>query len=636
MTAAPDTDDRQPSSTDPGASDRRSGELIAGRYRLIERIGEGAMGTVYLARHEGLQRQVAVKFLQEEFTGNREIAARFAREAIAAARLQHPNVISVYDSGADELGRCYLVMEYVGAESLRTVMEREGAIPRERALSLARQIAAALDHAHSLGIVHRDIKPENVLVLDVEGVECVKVIDFGIAKVFHPEGPSGPGLTRSGIVLGTPEYMAPEQAAGAEVDQRADIYALGVIAYEMLVGRRPFESDDVMSLLMAHLNATPPPPSTVRPDLGFGPEVDEALARALAKSPAARPQRAAELVEQLDAALHAPVVVKTPTVPVPPDEPATEPVPPDEPATEPAKTEASKTGAGGRSPALRAWAGLSKSGRILLSAAALALAGGALSLGLRGDPDEAGGRPTLTALPRSPTPVNPEGTGPAEDDDLDDRIDALRDGPEFTVATARQRQAAARSLEALRARSPNDAALAFVLGSIYARDRSTHAQALGSYGDALRLAPGLGARAALVDDVVRIFAASSAHSAAAGELLRGPLAARALDPLVEVLLRGGSGRSRVAALLGEAPFSGRLDPTQRGLIALSEARSCEAKRSVVETLGREGDARAIAPLRRIPIGSGCGFLGLGTCNPCLSAAVPSAIRAIEARSPDAG
>jgi len=632
MTAAPDTDDRQPSSTDPGASDRRSGELIAGRYRLIERIGEGAMGTVYLARHEGLQRQVAVKFLQEEFTGNREIAARFAREAIAAARLQHPNVISVYDSGADELGRCYLVMEYVGAESLRTVMEREGPIPRERALSLARQIAAALDHAHSLGIVHRDIKPENVLVLDVDGVECVKVIDFGIAKVFLPEGPSGPGLTRSGIVLGTPEYMAPEQAAGAEVDRRADIYALGVIAYEMLVGRRPFDSDDVMSLLMAHLNATPPPPSTVRPDLGFGPEVDEAMAKALAKSPAARPQRAAELVEQLDAALHAPVVVKTPTVPVPPDEPAPEPVPPDEPA----KTEPARADEGARPPALRAGYGLSKSGRMLLGAVALALAGGALSMALRGDPDEAGERPTLTAPPRSPAPSSPEGAGPAGDDDLDDRIDALRDGPEFTVATARQRQAAARSLEALRAQSPNDAALAFVLGSIYARDRSTHAQALGSYGDALRLAPGLGAREALVDDVVRIFAASAAHATAAGELLRGPLAARALDPLVEVLLRGGSGRSRVAALLGEAPFSGRLDPTQRGLIALAEARSCEAKRTVVETLGREGDARALAPLRRIPIGSGCGFLGLGTCNPCLGAAVPSAIRAIEARSPDAG
>lgn len=623
MTAAPDTDDRQPGSTDLGASDGRSGELIAGRYRLIERIGEGAMGAVYLARHEGLQRQVAVKFLQEELTGNREIAARFAREAVAAARLQHPNVISVYDSGADELGRCYLVMEYVGAESLRTVMEREGAIPRERALPLLRQIAAALDHAHSLGIVHRDIKPENVLVLQSDGVETVKVIDFGIAKVFLPEGPSSPGLTRSGIVLGTPEYMAPEQAAGAEVDQRADIYALGVIAYEMLVGRRPFDSDDVMALLMAHLNASPPPPSKARPELGFGPEVDEALARALAKSPAARPQRATELVEQLDAALHAPVVVKTPTVPVPPDE------------AEATTAEATKAGTGASSQAPGARYGLSRRGRILLGAAALALAAGALSMALRGDSDGEGERPSVTSLAGSSAPSQ-GGAGHAEDDDLDDRIDALRGGPEYTVATARQRQSAARSFEALRAQSPNDAALSFVLGSIYARDRSTHAQAVASYGEALRLAPGLGAREALVDDVVRIFAASSAHSTAAAELLRGPLSARALAPLVEVLLRGGSGRSRVAALLGEAPFSGRLDPTQRGLIALAEARSCEAKRPVVEALGREGDARALAPLRRIPIGSGCGFLGLGTCNPCLGSALPAAIRAIEARSPDAG
>jgi hypothetical protein len=431
--------------------------------------------------------------------------------------------------------------------------------------------------------------------------------------------------------------MAPEQAAGAEVDQRADIYALAVIAYEMLVGRRPFESDDVMSLLMAHLNATPPPPSTVRPDLGFGPEVDEALARALAKSPAARPQRAAELVEQLDAALHAPVVVKTPTVPVPPDEPATEPVPPDEPATEPAKTEASKTGAGGRSPALRAWAGLSKSGRILLSAAALALAGGALSLGLRGDPDEAGGRPTLTALPRSPTPVNPEGTGPRGGRRP---RRSHRRAPRRTGVHRRHSAAApGRRAIARGAASPvSQRRGARLRAGLDLRPRPLDARA-GARLLRGRAAPRSRARRQGGPRRRRgahLRGELSAHSAAAGELLRGPLAARALDPLVEVLLRGGSGRSRVAALLGEAPFSGRLDPTQRGLIALSEARSCEAKRSVVETLGREGDARAIAPLRRIPIGSGCGFLGLGTCNPCLSAAVPSAIRAIEARSPDAG
>jgi serine/threonine-protein kinase len=631
MTAPPETDDRSSSSTPEGASDRRSGELIAGRYRLIERIGEGAMGTVYLARHEGLQRQVAVKFLQEELTGNREIAARFAREAVAAARLQHPNVIAVYDSGADEQGGCYLVMEYVGAESLRTVMERVGAIPPERALALARQIAAALDHAHSLGIVHRDIKPENVLVLDVDGVETVKVIDFGIAKVFLPEGPTGPGLTRTGLVLGTPEYMAPEQAAGGAVDRRADIYALGVIAYEMLLGRRPFDSDDVMSLLMAHLNATPPAPSTVRPELGFGPAVDAVLARALAKSPAARFQRAADLVDELDAALHAPPVVKTPTVPAPPEEPAA--APPVEPVA--VISAPPKPAQSARPPAGRSWASLSRRGRLALGAGALALTVAVVAVATRSRPDEADLRPEVTAPP-GPRAASSAPEHAAEADDLDERIEALREGPEFAIGNARQRQATARSLEALRSQSPNDAAIPFVLGTIYARDRSTHAMALAAYRDALRLAPVLSAHAPLVDDVVRVFASSPALSTPAGDLLRGPLAADALDRLVEAFLRGGSGRSRLSALLGEAPFASRLDATQRGLIALSEARSCEAKRPVVEALGREGDSRALAPLRRIPIGSGCGFLGLGTCNPCLGSAVPAAIRAIEARSADAG
>jgi len=398
----------------------------------------------------------------------------------------------------------------------------------------------------------------------------------------------------------------------------------------MLLGRRPFDSDDVMSLLMAHLNATAPAPSKVRPDLGFGPALDEVMARALAKSPAARFQRAADLVEQLDAALHAPPVVKTPTVPAPPEEPAPAPsIPVAAPSAPPRRAESVGP------PAGLSWAALSRRARLLLGAGALSLALAVVALASRGGPDPATGRPEVTAPPASrAATASPEHT--AEADDLDERIESLREGPEFATGNARQRQAAARSLEALRAQSANDAAIPFVLGTIYARDRSTHAMALAAYRDALRLAPVLGAHAPLVDDVVRVFASNPTLSTPAGDMLRGPLAADALPRLVEAFLRGGAGRSRMAALLGEGPFASRLDPTQRGLIALSEARSCEAKRPIVEALGREGDARALAPLRRIPIGSGCGFLGLGTCNPCLGSAVPSAIRAIEARSADAG
>jgi hypothetical protein len=634
MTVTPDSDDRLAATTNPGRSGRREGELIAGRYRLIELLGEGAMGAVYRARHEGLQRDVAMKFLQDELAGNEEIAARFAREAVAAARLQHRNVIAVYDSGADAQGRCFLAMEYVAAESLRALIERVGAVPPARALAIAEQVAAALDHAHALGIVHRDVKPENVLVLDVEGVETVKVIDFGIAKVFQPDGPSSPGLTRTGIVLGTPEYMAPEQAAGAAVDHRADIYALAVVTYELLVGARPFDSDDVMALLMAHLSATPPTMSARRPDLGFSPAVDDVMARALAKVPADRPQRASEFVAQLAAAFDAPPVERTPTEPAPTDEPAApvaaalEPVALAAPAVIAALPLAAAPTLAERAQALPRRA---RRGLVALAVALPLLVIGVASRGRPGADDE---HPTLVATPLRER-AQPEPSAAASDD-LGARLDALRDRPDLPTATARDRQATARALEALRAAAPTDPAPAFALGAVYARDRATHAVGLAAYRDAVRVAPSLAARPPVVDDVVRIFAADAALAAPARELLRGPLAMHATDALADAFLRGVGSRSRVGALLEEPPFAEALDPTQRRLIALAGARSCEARRAVVEALGREADARALPTLRRIPIGSGCGFLGLGTCNPCLGSAVPAAIRAIEARAGDAG
>jgi eukaryotic-like serine/threonine-protein kinase len=612
------SDDASAIATGPGSDDDRvAGALIAGRYRLIEPLGEGAMGTVFLAEHEGLRRRVALKFLQDEYAGNRDVAARFAREAVAAARLQHPNVISVYDSGTDERGRCFLAMEYVGGEALRAVLERDGALPRARVIAIAGQVAAGLDHAHSLGIVHRDVKPENVLVLSVDGVETVKVIDFGIAKVFLPEGPGGPGLTRSGMALGTPEYMAPEQAAGGEVDRRADVYALAVMTYEMLVGARPFEGDDVMALLMAHLNAAPPPPSARRPDLGLGPSVDEAFAAGLAKRPSARPESAAAFVAMVQRALDAPPVERARTEPPPRS---------DAPPAAPAAPVMLASGPGS--------AGLVRRRATLAGLAGVAtIAVALLALRSRGSRDAAAQPGASTALHRG---ARSAVEARAAADDVGARVDALLARDDLRTTTSRERQAAARALEAMRARSPDDPALAAALGSVYARDRATQAMAHAAYRDALRATPSLAARAPVVDDVMRVFATNGALAGPAGALLRGPLAGVAVDALVETATRSGSGRARAAALLAEEPFSARLDATQRGLIALSGARSCEAKRAAAEALGRDGDARALPALRRIPIGSGCGFLGLGTCNACLGAALPAAIRAIEARAPDAG
>ncbi len=599
--------------------DHPVGTLVGGRYRLVRRIGEGAMGSVYLARHEGLQRSVAVKFLKEELTGNREVAERFAREAIAAARLEHPNVIAVHDAGTDEQGRCFLAMEYVEGELLRDVLERARALPHVRVIELARPIAKALDHAHSLGIVHRDVKPENVLIGRREGVECVKVIDFGIAKIFQPDGPAGAALTRTGIVLGTPEYMAPEQAAGTAIDHRADLYALAVVVYEMTVGRRPFDHEDIMALLMAHLTATPPVPSAVYPEGHFSPDVDAVFARALAKAPADRHASAVEFIDALERAFDAPPIVRTPTEPAPPEAPAPAPVAAPAPAP---------VARGGALPPLARWVGVA-------GAAALALA--LLLAASRGARERAdlGPEATPVAARRPTAPSNPEQrTAPVED--LRARIAALRSRADLPTATARQRETSARVLEALRAASPRDAAPAFVLGTVYARDRDTASKALDAYRDALREAPSLSAEEPMADDVVRIYVASPTLAGPAGELLRGPLAEAALDPLVAAAARG-AGRSRVESLLEAPPFAGRVDATQRGIMALAAARSCEAKRPVVEALGRDGDERALPALRRIPTGSGCGFLSLGTCNSCMNGAVGQAIRAIESRhAGDAG
>jgi serine/threonine-protein kinase len=229
----------------PGGPASLVGVTLSARYLIEKLIGEGGMGAVYQAQHTHMRKRVAVKVLHPEMSRMSEVVARFEREAMAAAHIDHPNVAAATDFGKLEDGSFFLVLEYVEGKSLREAIA-EGRLELGRVLHITRQIASALGRAHALGIVHRDLKPENVMLVTREGdSDFVKVLDFGIAKV--PVGTIGeskvPGqaLTQLGMVYGTPEYMAPEQALGQDVDQRADLYALGVIAFEMLTGNRPFE-----------------------------------------------------------------------------------------------------------------------------------------------------------------------------------------------------------------------------------------------------------------------------------------------------------------------------------------------------------------------------------------------------------
>lgn len=254
------------------------GELIGGRYEIEELVGTGGMSSVYRARDRVLERRVALKILHEHFSADPEYVERFRREARAIARLNHPNIVTVIDRG--EFGkRQFIVFEHIPGENLKEVVEREGQLPVAQALALTHQIARGLAFAHQHGVVHRDVKPQNVL-LDESGT--AKVTDFGIARSLDP----GEELTQTGTLLGTSDYIAPEQASGEPIDARSDQYSLGVLLYELLTGEVPYPADSFMAVAMRHLRD--PVPSVRERRRDVPDRVDKIVARAMAKRPADR------------------------------------------------------------------------------------------------------------------------------------------------------------------------------------------------------------------------------------------------------------------------------------------------------------------------------------------------------------
>jgi serine/threonine protein kinase len=287
--------------------DRLVGVTLDGRYLIERKIGEGGMGVVFAARHLVIERPLAVKVLKREVARDSSTIKRFVQEAKAASRIGHPNIVDVTDFGSTPDGLTYSVMEYVDGKTLSATIKLSAPLPAERALAIAAQIAQALGAAHDKGIVHRDLKPENVFLINRDGRrDFVKIVDFGIAKVTPLDAsgavapnPDGPRLTRAGAVFGTPEYMAPEQAAGrSDTDGRVDVYALGTILYEMLTGRVPHKSESMVRTLAMQMLDPIEPPSKVRPDLPIDPELEAVVMKALAKK---REQRYATMGEFLAA-----------------------------------------------------------------------------------------------------------------------------------------------------------------------------------------------------------------------------------------------------------------------------------------------------------------------------------------------
>jgi len=273
------------------------GQLLGDRYHIERRIGEGGMGEVYLATHVLMGRRCALKVMSQTLSRDPDAVSRFNREATNASRISHPNVCAIYDFGLTPDGLVYLAMEYVDGRTLTAVAEERGPMPVAPAVDLMTQCAAGLQAAHDLGIVHRDLKPDNIMVISRPDRDTVKLVDFGIAKAI--EGDVGQRVTKTGFVVGTPEYMSPEQLAGDPMDGRSDQYSLALVFYRLITGRLPFEGTSIQETLVKRLTDPPHPLALARPEGKFPAGLQAVMDRTLARQPAERYPTVMDFVKAL-------------------------------------------------------------------------------------------------------------------------------------------------------------------------------------------------------------------------------------------------------------------------------------------------------------------------------------------------
>jgi len=285
----------------PLEEDKLIGRVLDGKFRLDSLLGEGAMGRIYLARQLLLDKDVAIKVLHQHLGGEDRVARRFHREAKAASRLSHANSVQILDFGSTDDGVLYIAMEYLDGEDLQIVLDHDHPFSCRRIGNILGQTLRAIDEAHHAGIIHRDLKPENILVQsDRHGHDVVKVCDFGIAKILEGEGQS---ITVDGFVCGTPQYMAPEQARGEDVDARLDIYAAGVVLYQLLTGVPPFTGETALGIITKHLTDDPVPPRKKRPDLGIPASLEAIALKAMSKNRNDRYASAGLMADALEEAI---------------------------------------------------------------------------------------------------------------------------------------------------------------------------------------------------------------------------------------------------------------------------------------------------------------------------------------------
>ncbi len=566
------------------------GAVVGDRYRILTRIGVGGMGAVYRAEHTMMRRDLAIKVLLPELGGKDEFARRFEREAESASRLQHPNIISVTDFGHMPDGALFLAMEFLAGESLGDVIHA-GPVPRERALKIIRQILRGLDHAHAAGVVHRDLKPDNIMLVERDGqTDVVKILDFGIAKVTAPVsggGAHGNPLTQAGVIFGTPEYLSPEQALGEVVDARADIYAAGVILYEMLAGRKPFESEDKVKIISMHLAHVPPRIRDVAPSSVDVPvALEQVVLQALEKSRENRFATATAFLQALE------------------DAEAPDPAFAEGPATPGPTGAVDRLGgflSGGRGLALA-----------LIVVAAAAAAGTVVYK--RGAPHR-----ELVAVPTRPAPPPPA---------LADRLKKIE-----AALEAGNTSQARLALEHELSERPRDARIRYMLGRVaFAEGR--HGDAIGEYRDAITLDAGFRGDPVLLGHIETALG-ESRNADEALDLVVEKIGAPATDLLIQVANESAelTRRQRAASALDDLGKGDKVDRVGLATLQLKKAASCEEKKMLVEKLRDLGDPRALPALRGLRGRSIGGLIRLGGTNVrCMKKELPEAIKALEKKA----
>ncbi|HEX7507850.1 MAG TPA: protein kinase [Polyangia bacterium] len=563
--------------------------VIGERYRILGRIGEGGMGTVFRVEHTLMKKVLALKLLRAEFSNVPDAARRFEREAQSASRLNHPNIISVTDFGHGAGGELFLVMEFVAGEPLAEVLLREGRLEPGRACHIACQILRALEHAHVEGVVHRDLKPANVMLVrdpDPRKPETVKILDFGIAKMTQAQNTDEP-LTRGMMIFGTPAYMSPEQAAGQEADSRADLYSCGIILYEMLVGRKPFEDPDLVKLLGMQITAQPQRFADVAPDARISPTLESVVMRVLEKERDKRFSRATEFRE----------------------------------AIESASTDAAELGARFAASSVRMGFTL---GAKVWSQRPVVVAAGKRAwtrVGEVKDKIDERAHPVLKYLPEKarryavPGVVvllllvllfarggsKPKGAALKLEPPKPKPVAAEMKSPikhiEETMAKGQLTEARVLIMQQISAH-PTDGRVRYLLGNLEFADKNPGA-GLQAYEEALRLDPGLRADAALLVNI-RSELNDRKLGLVALEMLVKQVGKPAFDLLADMASDDRRAEFRKAAREGceNLDCGKKVDLVNSYALDLTQGKSCEEKREAVKKLGETGDSRAIEPLKR--------------------------------------